>query len=150
MKNLFVLLLALGTLTAYAGPKASCEVVEGTYDNSILKPQSAVVIDTFGEEGFDKFSLMKVETLSINLFGKDEVFSLKGTSVSGGTKLDFALESNPEQVKAVLLTDKTSGRTKNSFKALLVITGAGINFNMNNTPVYSASSLVYNLKCKNI
>lgn len=148
MKTLFMILLTLGTLTAFAGPKASCKVIPGPYDNSALKLHGPVIIDSFGEEGFDEFSLMKVEELTINLFGKDELFGLKATSVSRGTKLDFFLKSNPEQVKAVLLTDKSPARARKNFNALLVITGAGIDFTQNNVPVYSASSLVYNLKCK--
>ena len=142
-----MMLLALGTLTAFAGPKASCRVVSGSYDNSALKLQGPIIIDSFGEQGFDAFSLMKVEYLSINVLGKDEIFELKATSVGEGTKLDFVLKSNPEQVKAVLLTDKTPARARKKFNALLIITGTGINFTQNNAPVYSASSLVYNLKC---
>lgn len=141
-------MLSVGSATASTRPMASCELRSGRFDNSVLKPHGSIKIESMGD-GFGEFSLMTADKLSIDLFGKSEVFLLKGISVSGGTKLDLSLESHPEQVKAVLLMDKTPARIRRKFNALLVITGADVSFNAEkDTPFFSASSFVYNLKCK--
>ena len=151
MKNsIFALSLLITTTSAYAGPKASCEVTKGTFDNSLLALNGPVIIESHGEEGFDTFSLATVQKLTIDVLGKGETFSVSGSSISGGTKIDLSLDSHPNQVRAVLLSDKNPGRLRGKFEALLIITGTNINLESNGgTPWFSAASLVYNLKCKN-
>lgn len=150
MKNLLLGLVLISSISAFAGPKTSCRVVNGSYDNSLITPKEPVLMESNGQEGFDTFSLSSIEDLKINVFGKLETFVSNATSISGGTKIDFSLKSAPEQVKAVLMVSKTPGRINKRFKALLVITGTKIDLSANNAPLFGASSLVYNLSCKNL
>ena len=149
-----MLLLLIGfaavNASAYAGPKSFCEVTGGDFDNSMLTIHGPVTIESHGEEGFDPFSLATIQKLTINTLGKDETFSVNGISISGSTKIDLSLDAHPDQVRAVLLSAKTPGQIGNKFEALLVITGTNIHFEGEGVPVFSAASLVYNLKCKEI
>lgn len=125
-----------------APSKVSCSVAKGNYDNTNLEMPKPIIMTS----NSDTFSFVSMEKLALNVLGKDEVFSMSNLSTSGGVKVDLSLDSAPEKVRAVLLINAIPKAGK-SFDALFVATGTKVNFTQDTAPLFSAESLVYNLKC---
>lgn len=45
----------------------------------------------------DHFNFVSMEKLALNVFGKDEVFSITNLSTSEGVKVDLSLDSTPDK-----------------------------------------------------
>ena len=137
-----MLLISINTFAS----SIKCEVRKGDFANDSLVVKSLRL-----ESSSDSFNMLSAKKMVIDVFGQEETLSLVARTASGNSsKLDFNLDSHPDQVKAVLLLDRAYGRITKKVNGLLVITGTGINFTLENpgAPMLAAKSLVYNIACK--
>ncbi len=131
-----------GLMQAHAA-SIECQTIQGHFQNDILAAKKISI-----ESPYDSVSFLNAETLVFNALGKDDVFKKTAVSTGKTSKIDFTLNSNPE-VRAILLIDGSLGRAekKGSFRGLLVLSGTNITFNVSEAALYTAHSLIYNVKC---
>lgn len=114
----------------------NCSVKNGHFANDSLEVKSLKL-----QSSSDDFNMLSANKMSIKVFEEEEMLTVVARTTTGNkSKIDYILESDPDNVKAVLLLDRAYGRVTRKMNGLLVITGTNFNF--------SGKSLVYNISCK--
>lgn len=135
MKILSLTLLLL-SFNSFAGTTASCDVVNGIYQNSQVS-----LIDLRFETIVDVFTINNAQTITMNLNGRELRFLRSDLTVRRQTKLIYLMRENGEIKRAInIMLDRTpkEASTEKEFYGNMVISPENEN----------ESNLFYNFYCR--